>query len=299
MLVVSDHGGGSLDGVVNLNAWLAQQGYLPTLRPTYGGNETKRRVGHRLFELRPHAPEDLRYSVKQRLPWLRERAYRLRAPTVVDWSRTQAFSYGIFGNIVINVRGRERYGIVEPGSRVRARARRARRALLELRSPEGEPHRRRGAPARGSLLGARAREDPRPVVEFRDYAWLGKGNLTERTPTIWDDDLDPRAPGPDATRAATAPKGSSCSPGPRRARVPSSTPGSPTSRRRCSTCSASRSRPSLEGRLLTEALEPALLDERPPEFADVERSRSRRPARTRARAPREVEERLRSLGYLE
>jgi hypothetical protein len=80
VLVVSDHGGGSLQGVVNLNAWLAEQGYL-----AYTENGSSNGGGaHRLFELRRKLPKEWRYSLKQRLPWLRERAYRLgrscRAP---------------------------------------------------------------------------------------------------------------------------------------------------------------------------------------------------------------------------
>ena len=51
-----------------------------------------------------------------------------------------------------------------------------------------------------------------------------------------------------------------------------------------------------EGRLLAEAIEPALLDERPPEFDDAAEAA---PVVAEHESPREVEERLRSLGYLE
>ena len=73
------------------------------------------------------------------MPGLRERSYGLRGcSTVIDWSRTRAFSYGTFGNIVINLRGRESTGIVEPGAEYERAARRDHRARLELRDPEGE-----------------------------------------------------------------------------------------------------------------------------------------------------------------
>ena len=56
----------------------------------------------------------------------------------------------------------------------------------------------------------------------------------------------------------------------------------------------------LEGRLLTEAIEPALLDARPPVYADAPRDRGRRPSTSyEGESHAEVEERLRSLGYLE
>ena len=72
---------------------------------------------------------------------------------------------------------------------------------------------------------------PDLVVEFRDYAWLGKGNLTERTPTL-EDAISIRAHPTSATPAATGPTGSSSSPGLPHEPAPSSpAPRSPTSRR--------------------------------------------------------------------
>ena len=111
---------------------------------------------------------------------------------------------------------------------------------------------------------------PDLVVEFRDYAWLGKGNLTERTPAL-EDRITIRAhpdqryagghrqdgifvlAGPDARARRGA--------GRRRDRR----------RRADRDVPARRAVPAaFEGRLLAEAIEPSLLDERPPEFDDDE-----------------------------
>ena len=148
-------------------------------------------------------------------PRLRERAYeragargrRLGADARVLVRRS-------FGNIVVNVRGRERDGIVEPGAEYEQVRDEIAARLLELRSPAGEPivaavHRREEL-----FAGPQLEKIPDLIVEFRDYAWLGKGNLTGRTPTIWDTIAPARAPGRDATRAATGRTASSCSPGP-------------------------------------------------------------------------------------
>jgi predicted AlkP superfamily phosphohydrolase/phosphomutase len=75
LLVVSDHGFKSFARCVNLNAWLHQNGYL-TLRP--GKSESG--------------------------DWFEE----------VDWSRTRAYTMGLNG-LYLNVKGREREGIVQPG----------------------------------------------------------------------------------------------------------------------------------------------------------------------------------------
>ena len=160
-MLVSDHGGGSLKGVVNLNAWLAREGFLQYTQRT-------ERLGRKLLDWliarRRHLPKALRYRVKQRAGGLRERMYEREQYSVVDWPRTRAFSYGSFGSVVVNLNGRERDGIVEPGDEYeRVRVRDRRESALELRGPDGERDRRRRAPARGPLRRAGAGEDPRPA----------------------------------------------------------------------------------------------------------------------------------------
>jgi len=80
LMVISDHGFTSFRRGVNLNAWLLREGYL-TLNPNSDGSSE----------------------------WLHD----------VDWSRTKAYCLGLVG-LFVNVRGRERLGIVESGEEVAA-----------------------------------------------------------------------------------------------------------------------------------------------------------------------------------
>jgi predicted AlkP superfamily phosphohydrolase/phosphomutase len=58
----------------------------------------------------------------------------------VDWSETLAYSIGHVGQVYINLKGREPEGIVEPGAEYEAVRQRVREALQELRHPEtGQP----------------------------------------------------------------------------------------------------------------------------------------------------------------
>jgi predicted AlkP superfamily phosphohydrolase/phosphomutase len=75
LMVISDHGFASFRRGINLNGWLQREGYL-TLTPRSDGTTE----------------------------WLRD----------VDWSRTKAYCLGLVG-MFINLRDRERLGIVEPG----------------------------------------------------------------------------------------------------------------------------------------------------------------------------------------
>ena len=289
VLVVSDHGAGGLRGVVNLNAWLADQGYLAYVENGSGSGGGARR----LFELRRKLPHEWRYVAKQRLPWLRERAYRLQRPTIVDWERTRAFAYGIFGNVVLNVAGRERYGTVQPGDEYE----RLREELAErLLGLEAGGERIVAAVHRREDLYAGAELDKVPdlVVEFRDYAWLGKGNLSERTPTL-EDTISIRAHPTQRYAGGHRADGIFVLSGPAaRAGVELQAGLADVS----PTIMYLLDEPvpaAFEGRLLAEALRPSLLDARPLEFSDEE------PEEVAAEheSPREVEERLRSLGYLE
>ena len=76
LLVVSDHGFKSFARCMNLNAWLHQNGYLSLLP---GKTESG--------------------------DWFQD----------VDWSRTRAYTMGLNG-LYLNIRGREREGIVAPGA---------------------------------------------------------------------------------------------------------------------------------------------------------------------------------------
>ena len=77
LIVMSDHGFAPFYWGVNLNTWLLEQGYVTLVDPSRQG----------------------------RLPLFAN----------VDWSRTRAYAFGL-GGLYVNLRGRERDGIVEPGA---------------------------------------------------------------------------------------------------------------------------------------------------------------------------------------
>jgi predicted AlkP superfamily phosphohydrolase/phosphomutase len=76
LMIVSDHGFKSFARCVNLNAWLHQNGYLA-----------------------------LKSGKTESGDWFED----------VDWSRTRAYTMGLNG-LYLNLKGREREGIIEPGA---------------------------------------------------------------------------------------------------------------------------------------------------------------------------------------
>ena len=95
-IVMSDHGFSTFDRAVHLNSWLMREGFLALDDATNAGSD----------ELFAH----------------------------VDWSQTKAYSIGLNG-LYLNLAGRERNGIVDPGES-QAVLRTIRQRLLDLKDPK-------------------------------------------------------------------------------------------------------------------------------------------------------------------
>lgn len=142
VILMSDHGFGAIHKFVNFNIWLLREGFLKLKQ------DIPTQLKHALFNL-GFTPSlgyklsmnfgfaNLRLSQgmtnrNQILDWVRRGFLSFRN---VDWARTRAFSSGNYGQIFVNLQGRERFGSVPPGEfeevveQIGAR-------LLELRDPK-------------------------------------------------------------------------------------------------------------------------------------------------------------------
>lgn len=144
--LMSDHGFGPIKGKFYLNRWLMERGYLrlnagaPFLAQILGIS------GDQIDEPRkPQGFEKLLVRAGRRaLGFLSPRL--LYAPTdrlyasMIDWSRTRAFSSMSGGEeiIIVNRKGREPLGIVEPGEEYENLRSEIIEELEKLRDPHGE-----------------------------------------------------------------------------------------------------------------------------------------------------------------
>ncbi len=143
VFVMSDHGFGPLHHTVNVNLFLLDQGLLRLKR----GAWTRLKAGLFRAGLTPASIWHLiEYAGLQNYVWQVSKSTRNQVVSKflsfddVDWKRTVAYSIGHVGQVYINLRGREPHGIVEAGAEYRAVRRRVVEALEELRHPEtGEP----------------------------------------------------------------------------------------------------------------------------------------------------------------
>ena len=219
---------------------------------------------------------------------------------MIDWAQTRAFSYGTFGNVIVNVRGRESRA---RSSRARStsasgRARGARR--WSCASPSGEPivaavHRREDL-----FEGPQLDKVPDLLIEFAEYAWLGKGNVKKRADSLWD--TIEVEPGSEHVYVGShRHEGVFVLAGPSAAQAPARSPRSRTSRRPRSTCSASRCRRSSRaGSSPRRSTRRSSTRARPCTTTASSSSTPSRPQTSYSEGEAdEVEARLRGLGYLE
>jgi predicted AlkP superfamily phosphohydrolase/phosphomutase len=139
IVVMSDHGFGSLHYVVNLNLLLLDQGLL----------SLKQDVWTRFKESLFHAgitPASIWHLIEQtglqNYVWQVSKSTRNKVVSKflsfddVDWSRTLAYSIGHVGQIFFNLQGREPHGIVAPGIEYESVRHQVIQALESLHHPE-------------------------------------------------------------------------------------------------------------------------------------------------------------------
>ncbi|MEJ2747472.1 MAG: alkaline phosphatase family protein [Anaerolineae bacterium] len=139
VVVLSDHGFGPFHKFFHINNWLAANGWLKFKR-------TPLSLLKRLaFKLGVTPINALKWITLLRLSGMRKNVKRGRGGGMlrklflsfndVDWSRTEAFSVGNFGQVYLNVQGKRPLGAVSPADYEKVRDEIS-QAALELRDPQ-------------------------------------------------------------------------------------------------------------------------------------------------------------------
>jgi predicted AlkP superfamily phosphohydrolase/phosphomutase len=154
LLVLSDHGFAPYNRSFNLNTWLLNNGYV-TLKTGAG--------------------------VDQDTPLAN-----------VDWSRTRAYGIGLNG-LYLNLRGREREGVVQPGAEEDALLREIQSKLLAERDPQnGQPVITRVSLASEVYQGPNSRKGPDALVGYnRGYRAGWKTILGAFPAEVLEDNTNP------------------------------------------------------------------------------------------------------------
>ncbi len=144
VFVMSDHGAGPFHKIVYLDKWLRQQGYLK-YRDSFEGQSIGRMTFGALqwayVGMRKFLPRALKDLLKSAMPGTRAKieSHLMMAP--VDWENTDAFYVGIESTLLfINQKGRFPQGSIEPGPDFERLRDEIIAKLRELKDPDtGEP----------------------------------------------------------------------------------------------------------------------------------------------------------------
>jgi predicted AlkP superfamily phosphohydrolase/phosphomutase len=143
LLLMSDHGFGPIEWYVNFNVWLLEQGFIALQNNAY--------VKQKYWCYRRGVTPQWIYNVMSRLGLAGHRVSRFRGKQSstldrlgesvflsrrhIDWSRTRAYSQGNFGQIFINLKGRQPQGCVAPAD-ARPLISDLKAGLMEILHPE-------------------------------------------------------------------------------------------------------------------------------------------------------------------
>ena len=155
LMVFSDHGFSSFRRTVHINSWLVKNG-LMTLTQKVSKDD---REGGGLFQY-------------------------------VDWKKTRAYALG-FGGIYLNIKGREKHGIVEAGPEAGAVSDKIVNGLVKLTDPkDGQPAVKDVYKHSAIYSGSRADNAPDLVVGFQDgYRSSWQTAIGGAPPEIIEDNL--------------------------------------------------------------------------------------------------------------
>ncbi|MEK6635384.1 MAG: alkaline phosphatase family protein [Planctomycetota bacterium] len=184
LLIVSDHGAGPLKGVVNLNRWLEQKGLLRF-------QKDKRPFAIKILKksfifLKRRLPVRIKGLLKSMIPEARDMLESKFLSSSIDWEGTKAFAYGAYGNIWINLKGREANGIVEP-SELHALEDYICAELLKLTDNKGQQVVEKVYKKEELYRGDFTDRAPDLIVRWVDYAYHSRQRFGEEEKEIFMD----------------------------------------------------------------------------------------------------------------
>lgn len=145
IVIMSDHGAGPLYKDVFINEWLWQKGWLKLREEIQTPQKhvtwlrqiglTRKNISDTLTRLGLHRVEVLIKKVLGDKIYVLPRDERPEFNDAIDWAQTKAYSFGYYGQIFINLQGREPQGIVSLDTEYEALRQKIAHELKQLTDP--------------------------------------------------------------------------------------------------------------------------------------------------------------------
>jgi predicted AlkP superfamily phosphohydrolase/phosphomutase len=183
LIIMSDHGSGPYKWVMNLSKWLNMNGLLQfkKSRDKAGTKDVSRQVlKHSWFLLKKWLPGSLKNKLAAAAPSLKHKWMSHIFFSGIDWQNTRAYAVGNYGNIYLNVKGREPLGIVNAGEEYENLRDKIMRKLGELKDPDsGEPILDKAYKKEELYSGPYLEDAPDIIILWKDFAYYTRQSVVD------------------------------------------------------------------------------------------------------------------------
>lgn len=297
VLVMSDHGAGSNQrGADYLRPWLAEMGMLSFSQREVSVRRLARKMAGRVYRLIDHTfPREAKLRLARRFPQIRAQVESAMQLGGIDWAHTSAYCTGTTDDLNINTIGREPEGVVEPGAQLEETKATLTEWLMETVDPvSGDPAVRKVSKREDAYWGSQVHKSPDLLIEWHTERVLQGLHTPGRQPVLADPTMPPIITGGHRPEGILIVAGADID--------ASADLQAPTIADLAPTILYLYGLPipaDMDGRVLTEAITPARLAAHPVETGGAVLGEKEEPREYGTEEAREVEERLRGLGYIE
>jgi len=189
VVIMSDHGSGPYKHVLNMSKWLNMHGLLAFKGGETQGREkvSRRFIKDSYFLLKKRLPNKLKKHLAVLTPGLKHKWASQVMFSGIDWSNTRAYAVGNYGNIYINLKGREPMGIVNPGDEYEALRDEIIEKLKELRDPDsGEKIFDRVYKREELYDGPYLEDAPDLIVLWKDFAYYTRQSVADEEVSLFE-----------------------------------------------------------------------------------------------------------------
>ena len=176
VIIMSDHGSGPIRRIFFLNRWLEQKGYLSYLPGKV--DPVKAAIKRARFLAKRFLPRSAKNFIETRFGGLRDKVESMLSFADIDWQNTKAYGFGMYGNIYINLKGREPSGVVAPGAEYESLRDELSEGLKDLTDPDSGEQIIQEIYRREDLYeGPCVEEAPDLLIGWKDYSYYTSVSL--------------------------------------------------------------------------------------------------------------------------
>ncbi|UCE75226.1 MAG: alkaline phosphatase family protein [Methanomassiliicoccales archaeon] len=174
VIIMSDHGAGPIKKYINLNSWLRDMGLLEYKKSKILESKISGAVR---FGARKFLTSKWKHWIMNVNPKIKDKFDSRLFFSTINWKKTKAYAMGSYGNIYINLKGREPQGIVETNDYKAIREEIAEKLYL-LKDPDtGESVVEKVHMRENLYNGHFVDNAPDIIVVYRDYSYFSMPSL--------------------------------------------------------------------------------------------------------------------------